>query len=253
MQDHTHNGEEAVRLVCVVPLPSFPDDIESANVSQVEAMDRFLDECSHIVNSNIDTLLLVNERSFPFSNRLSPIDVAFATRVLMELRQTIGSVQIGIDLVDDAEATFAVATVSNCDFVRVRVAGPYDGLKNPVRADHRTIRELVCRTAGRIETWLAVLPWGERLSATWSLPDLSEVLIETIKPRRITVPISSSKDVLERIGEEKVVFDGGVDIDCLTKGPGTYVIGSALRNGYILNPVDYAALARISKIGSTGS
>ncbi len=250
MQDQTHKRTETVRVVGIVPLPPLPDDSEVGSVSPAKATDHFLEECQQIISSNIGSLLLVNERSFPFSNILSPRDVAFVTRVLLELRQTIGSVQIGIDLVDDAEATFAVASVAECDFVRVRVAGPYDGMTKFVRADQRKIRDLAQRSAGSFETWIAVLPWGEKLSATWSLPDLSAVIIESIDPSRVTVPISSSMDVVERIGEEKVIFDGGVDINGLFRGSGTYVIGSALRTGHILNPLDHAALARVSKISS---
>jgi len=240
-------------LVGIVSLPSLPDDSDRQFGSPESQVERFIEECRQLADAGIGSLLLVNEKSFPFSNRLSVRGVAFVTKLLLELRQSIGELRIGVDLVDDAEATFAVASAIGCDFVRVRAAGPYIGLTKEKRADHRRIRQLILAEKNPIETWITLLPWGERLSPSWTLGDLAAYLDESIGPDRIAVPIASSDEVIEKVGADRIIFDGGVGIEDLSVDSGTYVLGSALRNGSILDPLDSEVLARIAQIQKTMS
>jgi len=235
-------------LVGIVSLPSLPDDCDRQFGSEESQMKRFIEECRQLTRAGIGSLLLVNEKSFPFSNRLSVRDVAYVTRLLLELRRSVDDLRIGIDLVDDAEATFAVASAVDCDFVRVRCAGPYVGLTKEKRADHRRIRHLILSEMDNIETWLTLLPWGERLSPSWTLADLAASLNESISPDRIAVPFASADEVIERVGADRIVFDGGVGFDDLSVDGGTYVLGSALRNGSILDPLNAEMLSKIAEI-----
>jgi uncharacterized protein len=86
-----------------------------------DVVDAALSEAGILSDNGVDVLMVQNLGDIPVATHAAPVQVAWMTRVVAEVRRKFGR-PVGINLLEnDAEAMFAIASAAQADFVRIKI------------------------------------------------------------------------------------------------------------------------------------
>jgi membrane complex biogenesis BtpA family protein len=108
-----------VGVIHLLPLPGAPTDPSALS----DVLDRALQDAMALKTGGVDGLILENFGDAPFSAVGSdPMTIAFMTRIACAVREQIGALALGINVLrNDAAGALAVAAASEADFVRINI------------------------------------------------------------------------------------------------------------------------------------
>jgi membrane complex biogenesis BtpA family protein len=108
-------------IVGMVQLPPLAGGSGYRGGSMQEVLDVALSEASLLSDNGVDALMIQNLGDIPVAARAAPVQIAWMTRVVAEVRRKFAR-PIGLNLLEnDAEAMFAVASAAQADFVRIKI------------------------------------------------------------------------------------------------------------------------------------
>jgi len=108
-----------IGVVHLLPLPGGP--VESVGIEEV--VRRARSDAWAMATGGVDALIVENFGDAPFhQDRVGPSTVAMMTRAVAEVRQEVGRLPVGVNVLrNDAVAAMAVAVATGASFIRVNV------------------------------------------------------------------------------------------------------------------------------------
>lgn len=211
--------------------------------------------------AGFDAVLFVNEGDSPYPDSVGPETVAAMAAVIATVAP---SLQFGVEVLFDAQASLAVAAATKASFIRGSVLGASEGTSGirEGRADRlmRRRRELGAEHVGVFGTVvpelanpLSALEISGRARAA-HLEHAVDALLVGGYPGQATAP-GAVELVREAAPGLPVLANSGITLGTIGVAASLYdgfVIGSALKDGGALsNPVDLeraSALVRVAKV-----
>lgn len=111
------NKSKPVIAMChLKPLPNDISFDEKLGINYI--IEQAFHDITILQNEGIQGILISNEFSFPYTQKLSQITVATMARIIGELKSTI-NVPFGVDCMYDAFSTIDLAIATDADFYRI--------------------------------------------------------------------------------------------------------------------------------------
>jgi hypothetical protein len=108
-------------IIGMVQLPPLAGGSGYRGGPMQEVLDAALSEAGILSGNGVDVLMIQNLGDIPVAARAAPVQIAWMTRVVAEVRSKFGR-PVGLNLLEnDAEAMFAVASAAQADFVRIKI------------------------------------------------------------------------------------------------------------------------------------
>ena len=111
------NHEKPIIAMChLKPLPNDPQFDESMGINYI--IESALHDIHILQSSGIHGILISNEFSYPYTQRLSQITVATMARIIGEIKGQL-KIPFGVDCMYDAFSTIDLAVATDADFYRI--------------------------------------------------------------------------------------------------------------------------------------
>lgn len=111
------NYEKPIIAMChLKPLPNDPQFDESMGINYI--VESALHDIHILQNRGIHGILISNEFSYPYTQKLSQITVATMARIIGEVKNQL-KVPFGVDCMYDAFSTIDLAVATEADFYRI--------------------------------------------------------------------------------------------------------------------------------------
>jgi uncharacterized protein len=108
-------------VIGMVQLDALPGGCRYTSGGLDRLLDRALEEADALAANGVDILMVQNLGDLPVASTAAPSQVAWMTRVVVEVRARFGH-PVGLNLLEnDAEAMLAIASAAGADFVRIKV------------------------------------------------------------------------------------------------------------------------------------
>ncbi|MGD0862921.1 MAG: BtpA/SgcQ family protein [Candidatus Limnocylindrales bacterium] len=227
-------------------------------------IDRIVEDVARDVRAlqeaEVDALIFVNEKDFPYSKKASPEVIAAASAVIGRLRSEV-RLPFGVDIFCDAQASLAVAHATGASFARGIFSGVYDtdmGLVERDWGELAAYRRAIGADDVAVFTYVSA-EYGRSVSNR-SLAERAEcaaflgldALLVTGLHSGMALNLEDLRTAKQAAGDVPVIAANGVTSrtvnDVLAIADGA-LVGSDLReDGSIWRPVDIVRSRRLMEI-----